>query len=157
MHKTRKIIYKANAPEENRKCNILIFTTDEEYETMLCETGHNKIPENYCVLGENTIPFWLDFDLVLIQHKATQYNQAMKIKEALQIPLVVVEKAMPQHINKLEQQLEMLKSYIGDLNVFTTQEIREAWGIEHNPYVLTEEDCVVKWKVIFDQIYEGVV
>ena len=35
MHKTRKIIYKANAPEANRKCNILIFTTDEEYETML--------------------------------------------------------------------------------------------------------------------------
>ena len=174
MHKTRKIIYKANAPEANRKCNILIFTTDEEYETMLCETGHNfyalnstglkkwdeeeyKIPENYCVLGENTIPFWLDFDLILIQHKTTQYNQAMKIKEALEIPLIVVEKAMPQHITKLEQQLEMAKTYIGDLNVFTTQEVRQAWGIEHNPYVLTEEDCVVKWKVIFDQFYEGVV
>ena len=21
------------------------------------------------------------------------------------------------------------------------QEVRQAWGIEHNPYVLTEEDC----------------
>ena len=66
------------------------------------------------MLGENTIPFWLDFDLILIQHKTTQYNQAMKIKEALEIPLIVVEKAMPQHITKLEQQLEMAKSYIGD-------------------------------------------
>lgn len=174
MHKTRKIICKANAIEKNRKCNIIIITTDEEYETMLCETGHNfyalnspalkkwdkeeyPIPDNYCILGENTIPNWLDFDLILIQHKTTQYKQAIRVKQALEIPLVVVEKAIPQHISKLEQQIETAKTYLGDLNVFTSEEVQAAWGIDQNNYVLTEEDCVVKWKVLFDQFYEGVV
>lgn len=174
MHKARKIIYKANTIKENRKCNILILTTDEEYETMLCETGHNfyalnsptlkpwdkeeyPVPENYCILGENTIPNWLDFDLILIQHKITQYHHAIRVKKALEIPLIIVEKAKPQHITKLEQQMEIAKTYIGDLNIFTSEEIKDSWGIDHNDYVLTEEDSVVKWKVLFDQFYEGVV
>ena len=177
MHKTRKIITKANAIPEHRKCNCLIFTTNEEYETMLCKTGHNfyavnsagfkkwdeedfEIPDNYCVLGDGFIPNWLDFDVIIVQHKLGQYNQAARMKQYLNIPMIVVEHSLPQHISKLEQQLESAKQMVGDLNIFTTEEIQEAWGIDYNPYVLTsnpEEECIIKWKVILDQFYEGVV
>lgn len=177
MHKNRKIISKCNVPKEERKCNCLIFTTDEEYETMMCKTGHNfyavnapsfkkwdkkecAIPDNYCVLGESVVPVWIDFDVIIVHHKLGQYVQAMKIKNYLNIPMIVVEHSMPQEISKLEQQLDSARNMLGDLNIFITEEIQTAWRIEHNPYVLTsepEEDCVTKWKVILDQFYEGVV
>tara|TARA_B100001778_G_scaffold334979_1_gene350166 strand:- start:7588 stop:8121 length:534 start_codon:yes stop_codon:yes gene_type:complete len=177
MHKTRKIIVKANAVPEKRKCNCLVFTTDEEYETMLCKTGHNfyainspgfkrwdtddfDMPDNYCILGESVIPNWMDFDVIIIQHKLGQYNQAVKIQQHLRIPMIVVEHSIPQNIPKMERNIEASKQMVGDLNIFPTEEIQNAWGVTHNPYVLTsdpEEECIVKWKVILDQFYEGVV
>lgn len=173
MNKLKRLISKSNINLEKKVCNCIIFTTNEEYEQKLCKTDHNfyafsseqlkkwdheeyKKPDNYFILPENEIPIWTNFDVVIVQHKLGQYASGRKISNLLELPLVVVEHYMPRSISKMEQQLEQLTAMRGDLNVFTSQECAEAWGIEDN-YIINsepEEDFVVQWQVLLEQFYE---
>jgi len=171
MNKIKSWIDKCN--KESKTCNCIIFTTNEEYETNLCKTGHNFYafsaeelkawdeeehprPDNYFILPKNEVPIWINFDVVIVQHKIGQYSQGKQISDLLQIPMIVVEHAMPRVISKMEQQIDQLKSMRGHLNVFTSAEAAEAWGIEDS-YVINsnpEEDFITQWQVLLEQFYE---
>tara|TARA_B100001094_G_scaffold332776_1_gene406424 strand:+ start:4651 stop:5175 length:525 start_codon:yes stop_codon:yes gene_type:complete len=171
MNKIKSWIEKSN--RKKSKCNCIIFTTNEDYEVKLAKTGHNfyafsseelkswddeehKRPDNYFVLPKNEIPIWLNFDVIIVQHKIGQYSKGKQISDLLKIPMIVVEHSMPRVISKMEQQIDQLKSMRGHLNIFTSSESADAWGIEDS-YVINsdpEEDFITQWTVLLEQFYE---
>ena len=173
MNKLKRLISKSNVDPEKKVCNCIVFTTNEEYEQKLCKTDHNFYafsseqlkkwdeeeydrPENYFILPENEIPIWVNFDVVIVQHKLGQYAAGKQVSNLLESPLIVVEHSMPRVISKMEQQIDQLKAMRGDLNIFTSQQCAEAWGIEGS-YILNsepEEDFVAQWQVLLEQFYE---
>ena len=172
MNKTRKILTNANKEDIVAQC--LIFTTNEEYETKLCKTHHQfhafnhkdlkgwdtkeyAIPENYTVLKYNELPTWIDFSAIIVQNKIFQYNIAKNIRDALHIPIIAVERSKPSTNPAIQQEVTFMKNCIGDINVFTSEEHAELWGIDHRTIVITEnneEQFVAQWETILEQICE---
>lgn len=136
--------------------NIITFPTHEPYEVMLCRTGNsfwavrtpevrdwNKncrdLPSNYTLLnptrGEGQIPLDIDFDLVLSNNKAGQFQLAQQISKNLLIPHVNMEHTLP-HPNWPSQQVKQWSSLRADANLFISEYNREQWEVN-------EEDAVV--------------
>lgn len=173
MNNTSRIIEKSNN-EGRVVCNCLIFTTDESYETKLCKTKHNfyafsdpnlkswdtkefKIPENYYTLPNNEIPQWIRWDVIIVQSKSFQFPTAKKISNAINVPVIVVENSEPVQVPQLAQQVENMRSMVGDINVFNSENTAKIWGIDHNNYIISsdnEELFVVQWEVLIENIYE---
>lgn len=128
------------------KYNIITFDTHERFQTELAKTGHNfyafrydnckiwnetfsKIPDNYYIMPNNTIPNGIDFDFILSQSKFGQLQVAKQIQSAFKIPIISVEHTVPtKDLNP--QQVEMMKSLRGDINVFITEYARSEWGYD---------------------------
>ena len=128
--------------------NILTFPTHERYETSLAKTGHNfysyraegikdwntthaPIPDNYHLLdkdlGENQIPLYLDFDLVLSQNKFGQFQLAYPMAQKLHLPLVSLEHTLPVPYWSDEVK-EQTRNMRGDVNVFISNYSITDWG-----------------------------
>lgn len=175
MNNTSRTIEKTNNDKEKVICNCLIFTTDESYETKLCSTGHNfyafnnpnlktwdtseyNLPRNYFILPVNEIPQWVRWDVIIVQSKAFQFTTAKKIRDIINVPIITVENSEPVSVPQLEQQVENMKSMIGDINVFNSEKTAELWEIDHNNYIISSEDgddiFTTKWEVLIETIYE---
>ena len=134
----------------NEPLNILTFPTHERYETLLCKTGHNfysyrakgikdwnpnngKVPENYILLdpkvGEDQIPKYVDFDLVLSQNKFGQFQLAHPLAKKMHVPLVSLEHTLPVP-NWSPEVLQGTRSMRGDVNVFISEYSIRGWGWE---------------------------
>jgi len=126
------------------KYNILTFATHERYESDLCLTGHNfycfdhnkgkkwdenyaKIPSNYHILPQNTIPQGLDLDFILAQSKFGQLQIAFDISKTFRLPIICMEHTVPTP-NMTNEQVNYLKSIKGHLNVFNTEYNKDVWG-----------------------------
>lgn len=143
-------ITRASTRKPGEPLNILCMPTHERYESGLCKTGHNfyawrtldgnlkdwdetyaKLPSNYSLLnparGNNQIPSWIDFDLVLSQNKFGQYQIARQIADQLQLPLVSLEHTLPMPVWG-DNQINILRKMSGDVNVFINDFSRKAWG-----------------------------
>tara|TARA_B100000519_G_scaffold40574_1_gene30454 strand:- start:9591 stop:10610 length:1020 start_codon:yes stop_codon:yes gene_type:complete len=128
--------------------NILTFPTHERYESMLAKCGHNfyayraqgikdwntnyaDIPDNYFLLdpdlGEEQIPEYVDFDLVLSQNKFGQFQIAKKLAGMLHLPLVSLEHTLPIPTWG-EDVLESTRQMRGHLNLFISRYSIDAWG-----------------------------
>lgn len=148
--------------KQGEPLNILTFPTHERYESNLCKTGHNffayraegikdwndtyaKIPSNYTLLdsrkGENQIPLYLDFDLVLSQNKFGQYQQARMIADTLHLPLVSLEHTLP-YVNWSIAQIEDMSSMQGDINVFISNYSVREWCFDLNINTRVIKHCV---------------
>jgi len=132
--------------------NIITFPTHERYESAMCQTGHNfyavraqgikdwndsyaPLPENYHLLPESrdmlVVPPWLEFDMVLSQNKAGQFQIAQQIALQLQLPLISLEHRLP--MPELSRgQRAMAASLRGDVNVFVSEHQRDEWGFEED-------------------------
>ena len=128
------------------KYNIITFDTHERFQTELAKTGHDfyafrydnckiwnetfsKIPDNYYIMPNNTIPNGIDFDFILSQSKFGQLQVAKQIQSVFKIPIISVEHTVPtKDLNP--QQVEMMKSLRGDINVFITEYARSQWGYD---------------------------
>lgn len=128
------------------KYNIITFDTHERFQTELAKTGHDfyafrydnckiwnetfsKIPNNYYIMPNNTIPNGIDFDFILSQSKFGQLQAAKQIQSVFKIPIISVEHTVPtKDLNP--QQVEMMKSLRGDINVFITEYARSQWGYD---------------------------
>ena len=143
-------IIRAATRKPTDKLNILTFPTHERYESMLSKTGHNfyayraegikdwnetyaRLPDNYHLLdpdlGDNQIPEYIDFDLVLSQNKFGQFQKAIQLAKFLHLPLVNLEHTlpMPQWGDGTMQQVRGMR---GDLNLFISKYSIDAWGWE---------------------------
>ena len=128
------------------KYNIITFDTHERFQTELAKTGHDfyafrydnckiwnetfsKIPDNYYIMPNNTIPNGIDFDFILSQSKFGQLQVAKQIQSVFKIPIISVEHTVPtKDLNP--QQVETMKSLRGDINVFITEYARSQWGYD---------------------------
>lgn len=126
--------------QKDDKLNILLFTTHERYESLICKTDHNfyalncrkllwlkKIapkPENYTEIG-GSIPKGINFDLVLTIGRKRHYLESLKLSNRLNLPMVVVE------IDKFEPGYENRN---GHKNVFLSQSSANSWGFANKEY-----------------------
>lgn len=132
----------------SKKLNILCGSTHERYQTNLAATGHNfysfrmnehfkiwdnryaKMPENYIEYKSKEIPFWLDFDLILTQHKFGQYQALSPIAQQLQIPLISLEHTT--YVWPDDRFYEPMNKMRGHINVFITEHSVNAWKWKSN-------------------------
>lgn len=84
-------------------------------------------PENYTCLPPNQLPIDIDFDLVIAQNKAGQFQKLRQIADLLQLPLVTIEHTAP-YPNWSQEQRDYYKTLKGDLDVFICDWSREEWG-----------------------------
>lgn len=145
-------ILRAATRQDGQPLNILTSPTHESYESGLAKTGHNffafrangikdwnrayrPVPENYTLLdpalGEKQLPLDVDFDLVLSQNHAGQFQLLSQIARQLHLPLVSLTHTLP-YPSWDDGQLAAIKAMRGDINVFISEFSRRAWGWEDN-------------------------
>lgn len=146
----------------NKPLNILTFPTHERYESNLADTGHNfyafraegikdwntdyaPIPDNYELLnpelGAEQIPLHVDFDLVLSQNKAGQFQVAAQLAKQMCVPLVNLEHTLP--VPEWDDKTRMiLKNMRGDINVFISDYSVGAWGYDHTKDIRVIKHCI---------------
>jgi glycosyltransferase involved in cell wall biosynthesis len=136
------------ATRKDGPLNICTFPTHEAYESNLAKTGHNfyayrdktvkdwnhtyrPLPSNYTLFnplkGAGQIPLDIDFDLVLSQNKAGQYELARQFADTWHVPLISLEHCLP-HPTWPPSHLDALKKIRGDVNVFISEYSRDKWG-----------------------------
>jgi hypothetical protein len=142
----RSILRGAHRPE---KLNILTFATHERYEENLCKTGHNfyslaigktwdtdyaPVPENYHIV--NTIPDYIDFDLILTHTSCDRMFQAYQHLTGLSIndgnrtgiPILRHTHVLPDVRFDVAAQIAAFKQYPRDRDSFISAYNMGQWG-----------------------------
>lgn len=149
----KQIILDANA-SQSRPLNILTFPTHERYETQLCKTNHNfyacsidkqkqwnytyaKMPSNYYLMPKQKILDYVNFDIILAQSRWSQYHSAMKLRSVLNIPVILLDHTTPTIDMMDGEALKEMRSLSGDVNVFISEQSKDAWQCTHNANVIT--------------------
>jgi glycosyltransferase involved in cell wall biosynthesis len=131
----------------NAGFNILTFPTHERYESQLAKTGHNFYsfnikdgkkwnreqitpPENYHILPEGYICEYIPYDFILVQSKFWQYQVAQQINQTLMLPIIVLEHTLPTPQTISEQNIQIMKKMVGDINIFISEYSQKEWNIE---------------------------
>lgn len=168
INSVRRIIDICNSQAIKKKYNILTFPTHERYETQLCKTGHNfysfhlpnlkkwnsqqiSPPHNYHILPEERVCDYISYDFILVQSKFWQYQVATKINSMLGLPIICLEHTLPTPQTISQQNIELMKRMVGDVNIFISKYSQEAWdinyntkiihhGIDSNTFTVTEEE-----------------
>ena len=143
-------IIRSATRDANEKLNILTFPTHERYESMLTKTNHNffayraegikdwnetyaKLPENYILLipelGDEQIPKYVDFDLILSQNKFGQFQKAIELSKLMHLPLVSLEHTLPMP-QWSDDTLGQIREMRGHINLFISDYSINAWGWE---------------------------
>jgi glycosyltransferase involved in cell wall biosynthesis len=145
INSVKRIIDCCNAGA-NKKYNILTFPTHERYESQLAKTGHNfysfnikdgkkwnkeqiSPPENYHILPEGYICEYIPYDFILVQSKFWQYQVAKQINQALMLPIIVLEHTLPTPQTISEQNIQAMRSMIGNYNIFISEYSQTEWNI----------------------------
>ena len=135
--------------DPDRKLNILTFATHERYEENLCKTGHNfyslpigktwdtdyaPVPDNYHII--NTIPDYVDFDLILTHtscdrmFKAHQLLSGSDINEGNKtgIPILRHTHVLPDVRFDVPSQITAFQQYPRDKDSFISAYNMAEWG-----------------------------
>jgi hypothetical protein len=151
MNPIVSILNRVNLPKKE-KYRILTFPTHESYQTNLAETGHefllfnrggnSKIWETkYKPLPKNTHVYnsitdtEYDIDFILSQERFGQIQFAQEVSKSLRLPIIHLEHIEPQLNNWPKEQLDYMKSFKADINVFITEHNRKSWGIDNSSVV----------------------
>ena len=141
-----------------KELNILTFCAHERYEQSLCNAGHEfysfdftgklwdedygKIPDNYHPV--QNIPTYIDFDLIF-WHLAGDINVAKKIRDDLNIPIVLIVHTLPNINIDVPQQIKWFGELSHDIDkvVFISDFNRAAWGCSESNATYVEHgiDC----------------
>ena len=141
------------------KLNILTFCTHERYEQQLCKTGHNfysinhgktwdkdygEIPENYHII-DGAPPSYLDIDLILCQTACERLNISKRIKDDLNIPILLHTHTLPDIRTDVPSQVRHFQQLasVADQRVFISDFNRKAWGYSdyNSEYIEHGIDC----------------
>lgn len=145
INRVKSVLNKAANHDHPEKFNILTFNTHERYQTNQCLTGHNfyafnwdggkewftehaPVPDNYYQFPKNSIVPSVTFDMILAHSKFGQLQKAYEINKYLQVPIICLEHTLPQP-NWNELQLEQMRNFYGDINVFITEYSQDQWNI----------------------------
>ena len=141
-----KTIIRIATKKKDEPYNILMLLADDiEYVLELAKTGNNiyiwstvngatwpegsQKPENcYMVSGEDW-PARITLDLALCDNKG--FFQFFKnICNAFHMPLILLEHQTPtqEYMSQNYQEWMTLQSFEGDINVFSSEDSRDAWG-----------------------------
>lgn len=136
--------------DPDRKLNILTFATHERYEENLCKTGHNfyslaigktwdtdyaPVPDNYHIV--NTIPDYIDFDLVLTHtscdrmFKAHQHLAGSDVTQGNKtgIPILRHTHVLPDVRFDVPSQIAAFQQYPSDKDSFISAYNMNQWGM----------------------------
>jgi hypothetical protein len=95
------------------------------------KTKYAPIPPNHVMLnrerGNNQLPPWVDFDVVISQNKFGQYQILSAIAKQLRLPLISVEHTLPP-TDWARSRVEECRRMMGDIDVFVSEYQRIAWG-----------------------------
>lgn len=142
--------------DPDRKLNILTFATHERYEENLCKTGHNfyslpigktwdtdyaPVPDNYHII--NTIPDYVDFDLILTHtscdrmFKAHQLLSGSDINEGNKtgIPILRHTHVLPDVRFDVPSQVTAFQQYPRDKDSFISAYNMAQWGAADASFV----------------------
>jgi glycosyltransferase involved in cell wall biosynthesis len=103
------------------------------------DTGNRPLPKNIILLneslGDKQIPQDIELDIVLFQQTFSQYQALYPIAKRMGLPIIRYEHCttMP-HWSK--NQILQMKQMRGDINVFISEQNRDAWGF-------TEDESIV--------------
>ncbi len=141
-------ILRAASRRPDEPLNVLTFPTHERTEANLAKTGHRfwgvrtpqvkdwnttyaPLPDNYVLLNpakdDKQLPPEVDFDLVMSQNKAGQFQLASALSRQLHLPILSLEHTLP-HPSWGPDALAQLKGMRGHLNVFISEYSRGRWG-----------------------------
>lgn len=151
-NKLRRILSVANSSKPE-KYNILTFPTHERYETQLAKTGHNFYsfslesskkwnreqiapPSNYHILPVENPCDYLNYDFILVQSKFWQFQVAAQINQFLKLPVICLEHTLPTPQTISPEQLKLMKTMLGDVNIFISDFSKNAWEINYNAKVI---------------------
>lgn len=155
----------------DRPLNILTVTAHERYQTGLAATGHNfyainqpglkkwfktfaKMPPNHIELCDSTdlksalesIPPYLNIDLVLSHHKFGSYQILRQISEVFGVSMISLEHTLPlmfeqngQKFGWSTDQLLQMREMRGDVDVFISDYNKYGWLFEDGPTTLVIE------------------
>lgn len=168
MLAVRSLIRKETRGQEE-PLNIITFSFDYEYESMLAQTGHNlyywtsgydfswgvpdeQTPKNFIKMLPDKIPNYVDFDLILCPNRGV-YNICSGLSGHLHIPIICLEHEAPTDEYKTynQQNWNNISAIDGDINVFSSQQCRDGW--EKMGYIaeLSSENFIEVWRNVFLQ------
>lgn len=110
---------------QNINANFWMFRTngvknwDEKYA---------PIPQNHYLLPHDTLPSWVDFNCLLSQNKAGQFQLCKQMQYNIYLPIISLEHTLPPPETTKEQIQEWKSFFNADVNVFITDFNRQAWG-----------------------------
>jgi glycosyltransferase involved in cell wall biosynthesis len=153
VNTVKQIVNRCNTEAATKTYNILTFPTHERYESQLAKTGHNfysfnlenmkkwnkdqiKPPENYYILPEGDLCEFINYDFILVQSKFWQFQVAQQINQRLGIPIIVLEHTLPTPQTISEQNIEMMRKMVGDINIFISEYSQKAWNINAPSHVI---------------------
>jgi hypothetical protein len=136
---------------KDKKLTILLLHFDQDYETLLAQTGHNfyvltnqenqwsdetRIPENFYLLKGNLTNAF-SFDIIISSGRFTQsVSMANQVKSRFRIPYIIYENNTPWSFNPEfkciedipKRYMDMLKQTSGNINIFSSDEIEKSWS-----------------------------
>lgn len=148
----KSIIHCANSVNK-KKFRILTFPTHERYQTQLCKTGHDffelnlakqkkwnldqcPFPENYYSLPSENLCGHLEYDFILSQSKFGQFQVAQKLYGLLGIPVISLEHTVPLKGFQKEDQINSMRSLIGNINVFISEYSQNVWNLPVDSHIV---------------------
>ena len=155
----RSIMRRPHVIKGREKLNILTFCTHERYEQQLCKTGHNfyainhgkrwdtdygEIPKNYTQI-DGAPPSYVDIDLVLCHTPCERLAISQKIKQDLNVPVILHTHTLPDirtDTSLQVQQFQEASSWV-DQRSFISKFNRDAWGCNESTakYIEHGMDC----------------
>jgi glycosyltransferase involved in cell wall biosynthesis len=149
----QQIISFANVAKKKDKYKILTIPTHERYETQLSKTGHDfyslnidqhkkwntsqcPIPDNYHILPPNDLCSYLNYDFILSQSKFGQFQVLQQINQSLRIPFISLEHTLPLYGLQPEENINVMQSMIGNVNVFISEFSQSSWNIGVDSHVI---------------------
>lgn len=169
MLATKSIIRTATKTKDE-PYNIITFLSNPKYETKLSTTGNNFYywthgydaawdpaygkPDNCIFLNPNKQepPQHIDFDMILCPNRG-MFQLAKQIADFSHLPIICLEHTYPDEQFKQvnAEHWRALSSMDGDINVFSSEVCRDAWGKMGYIAGGDDENFVSIWNNIFKE------
>lgn len=100
-----------------------------------------ELPSNCFLLKDGVIPLELNFDVILSQNHADQYQILAPIARQYNVPLITVTHTA-RYPSMSKNYVRQVKSCVGDVNVFISDWSRHDWGWDDSENAITIEHAI---------------
>ncbi len=142
MNPTKNII--RAALQQYTKLNVMVIPLDGEFEEMLSKTEHNifvypdlatfqwnpNTLSGFNTLIDTNIPPNLDIDVIICNHRATQYAAALHLSAALHVPMILIDHVHPQGIIAEEDILKAKEQQRANISICMSNDLAKDWHLD---------------------------